>query len=290
MWASVASLSETNLFQRTVILVCSLVNVTACTTVQINPSYAVCLPTSLDVLTLPPDMNDVSLRRVFHDVDKTIAPDELQNDRQRIGEYLQSAVEQTFVGLGRAPITVTHLQAPAVTSSVMDTPLSSEDLSALQTSYPAENYLRLRITDFGETPRRWKNSYIAFEVVTTLAIAGAFYVHRITKPLAGAYLIEESVEEISEGYAGFWALNRLSQPVRIESDLIDGHTGKILLHMHHTGLAHWKWHNVWHMNATIRNDLELLSMQQALSAVMNDVVSFYLKSCPQSSIRFTTVT
>lgn len=50
-------------------------------------------------------------------------------------------------------------------------------------------------------------------------------------------MVEEGIEEYSEGYAGWWLLNRLSRPVRIEADLIDGKTGAVLWHDSDTGLA-----------------------------------------------------
>ncbi len=41
-----------------------------------------------------------------------------------------------------------------------------------------------------------------------------------TKAVAGAYLAQEAVEESAEAYAGFWALDVVSRPVRIEAELV----------------------------------------------------------------------
>ena len=99
-----------------------------------------------------------------------------------------------------------------------------------------------------------------------MAIAGGLYLHKFTRPLAGAYLLEEGIEEFSEGYAGFWALNRLSRPVRIEADLVDAQTGKVLWHNAHTGLAGWHWRNLRHMDEATRDQLLGASINKAVSA------------------------
>ena len=92
-------------------------------------------------------------------------------------------------------------------------------------------------------------------MVTTLAITGVLYAHVATRPLAGVYLVQESVEEFSEGYAGFWLLNRMSRPVRIEADLVDGKTGAVLWHDSETGLADRHWNHLWHMGDAARDSL-----------------------------------
>ena len=250
-----------------------------CAINQLTPSSATCLPSSLDVIASPPDMQDVSLRRVFHDGDKTVTTETLQADRQHINERLQPVVTQVLSSIHRSPEFITDVPVSEPSLTAMDSSISTENLLSMQNAHPAAAYLRLRITDFGETPRRWKTSYITFEVVTTLAIAGALYVHRVTRAVAGVYLLQESIEELSEGYAGFWALNRLSQPVRIEADLLDGKTGHLLLHIKHTGMATWQWRNVWHMDGAKREQLQNQSLQRAVSSVLNDVNNFYLKRC-----------
>jgi hypothetical protein len=255
-----------------------LIVLAGCTTPALNPSSVDCLPEHIDVLELLPDMKDAPLQRVFHNGDKTVTPDILDTDRKLINERLQSAIEHAFLSLKNHRVD-THSPTVETLFGKLGMPMNTESLSALQTRYPADQYLRLRVTDFGETPQRWKASYITFEVVTTLAIAGAFYVHRVTRPIAGAYLIEESIEELSEGYVGFWALNRLSRPVRIEADLIDGHSGNIIFHLTHTGMASWKRRHVWHMDAPTTEILENESLQEAVLAIVKDMTTFYMKDC-----------
>ena len=262
-----------------IVLISCAISLTGCTINQLKPSVATCLPARLNVIQLPSDVQDASVRRVFHDGDKTVTTKMLEEDRRQINDQLRLTAERVLSSIHHTTEFITDFPVSDMSLMTMGSPINQESLSAMLNNYPAEEYLRLCITDFGETPRRWKTSYITFEVVSTLAITGAFYVHRATRAIAGVYLLEESIEELSEGYAGFWALNRLSQPVRIEADLIDGRTGNILLHVKHTGMASWKWHNVWRMNDAERKVLENQSMERAVSSTLNDISNFYLKHC-----------
>lgn len=144
-------------------------------------------------------------------------------------------------------------------------------MANLQTSHPADIYLGWRVTDYGETPVSWRGTYVALEVVSTLAITGALYVHTNTRPLAGIYLLQESVEELSEGYVGFWALNRLSRPVRIEADLIDGRDGRVLWAGSETGLAHWHWRSLWRKGEAVRSELLDVSARKVTADLAADV-------------------
>jgi len=213
----------------------------------------------LEILELPPTVEDRSLRRVLHDGAHAEVTDvELAADRRRINQSLEATLQEIAPNIEIAPF--------VDPIAIIGRPLDSASLAILQSSRPADAYLRLSVTDYGETPRRWRGAYITFEVVTTLAITAALAVHKVTRPIAGVYLLEESIEEFSEGYAGFWALNRLSRPVRIDADVIDGHTGQVLWREAHTGLAPWRWRNVRHMNDTTRDELLATSMRKAVKA------------------------
>jgi hypothetical protein len=104
----------------------------------------------------------------------------------------------------------------------LGTPISQDVADYLQKTTGADALLRFAITDYGLTPRSWRNGYIAFEVVTTLAIAAVIaYSNSIAaKAAAGTYLAQEAVEETATAYAGFWALDVVCRPVRIEAELI----------------------------------------------------------------------
>lgn len=150
-------------------------------------------------------------------------------------------------------------------------PLDAAGLAALRAAHPADAYLRIQVTDYGQTPKSWKSAYVTFEVVSTLAIGGLLYVHSSTRPVAALYLVQEGVEEYSEGYAGWWLLNRLSRPVRVDADLIDGRTGAVLWRADATGMARWRWAHLWHMDDTARDDLLNISLDRAVTGLVTDV-------------------
>jgi hypothetical protein len=201
--------------------------------------------------------------------------------RQRIEQGLDADLRAAFLSAAGTPahIDITAFDRPGMT---IGRPLESAALIELRSLQPADVYLRVRVTDYGETPRRWEAAYIGFEVVSTVAIAGALYVHKATRPLAAAYLGEETVEEVSEGYAGFWALNRLSRPVRIEADVVDGQSGQVLWHAAHTGLSRWQWRNVPHMNDAARDTLLDTSMRKAVEKLAEGLKKFELAAAPPS--------
>lgn len=101
-----------------------------------------------------------------------------------------------------------------------DAAITAEAAQRLHAASGADYLLRFRVTDYGLTPRAWRNAYIAFEVISTLAIAAVAYSYPKTRAIAGIYLVEEGIEETVEGYAGFWALDEVSRPVRIEGELV----------------------------------------------------------------------
>jgi len=84
-------------------------------------------------------------------------------------------------------------------------------------------------------------------VVSTLAVAGVIaFVGNITtaKAAGGAYLLEEGTEEFLEGYAGFWALDKLCRPVRIQAELIRLNPVTMLWTASDTGFAINSWHDL----------------------------------------------
>lgn len=115
--------------------------------------------------------------------------------------------------------------------------LSRDEANRIAADTGADAVLRFCMTDYGVTPRAWRDAYIAFEVTSTLAIAGAiaYSGSAVAGTAAGAYLAQETVEETAEAYAGFWGLNVVSRPVRMTAELVrldpvatvweDGRTG-----------------------------------------------------------------
>lgn len=102
------------------------------------------------------------------------------------------------------------------------TVISQDEADRIQTATGTDALLRFGITDYGLTPRSWEKGYITFEVTSTLALAAviAYPGSTVAKAAAGAYLAQEAVEETASAYAGFWALDVVYRPVRIEAELI----------------------------------------------------------------------
>lgn len=115
--------------------------------------------------------------------------------------------------------------------------VSPELARRLRSASGDDDLLRFRITDYGITPKAWLGAYVTFEVVSTLAIFGIAYAYPKTRAIAGVYLVEETAEELLEGYAGFWALNEVCRPVRIEAEWVSLHSGAVVWKGSATGLS-----------------------------------------------------
>lgn len=237
-------------------------------------------PEHLVVLELPATPGPGSLGRVLHAKHASLVASTLSTDRERIRQALDTELRRSLPSSTCPPTHIDFVPLDEPKASAIGRPLDAATLAGLQASLPADSYLRVRVTDYGETPRRWEAAYIGFEVVSTLAIAAALYVHRLTRPVAAAYLAEESIEEISEGYAGFWTLNRLSRPVRIEADWIAGRSGEVLWSDAHTGLAAWRWKNLRHVDDATRDVLLDASTRKAVEALARSLEQHGSGSCP----------
>ena len=103
----------------------------------------------------------------------------------------------------------------------------------------ADALFKFQITDYGLTPQSWRTGYITFEVTTTLALAAviAYSGSTVAKAAAGAYLVQEGIEETAETYAGFWALDVACRPVRIEAQLVSLNPVKTVWSTSDTGLS-----------------------------------------------------
>ena len=116
------------------------------------------------------------------------------------------------------------------------------DADLLRKETGADAQLRFRITDYGLTPKAWRNGYITFEVTSTLAIAGiiAYSGSTAARAAAGGYLAQETLEETTEAYAGFWALDVTTRPVRLEAELIRLNPVEVIWKDVDTGLSKFR--------------------------------------------------
>ena len=141
-------------------------------------------------------------------------------------EYAQASMEEA---LGKQA--VLDLVAPAAEASQaidmigkkkFGSAITQDEANRLRATTGADALLRFGITDYGLTPKSWRKGYITFEVISTMGIGAAiaYSGSAVAKAAAGAYLAQEAAEETVEAYAGFWALDVVSRPVRIEAALV----------------------------------------------------------------------
>lgn len=185
-------------------------------------------PLKLLVMPSPMTINRAHLQ-------KLLAPDikeKLSVSEQPLAQGVQQAQAYAWKAMNSALAAQTAFKVvspPVADSQLFDeiqahdfrTKLSKSEADRLRSATGADALLRFRVTDYGYTPRSWRTAYITFEVTTTLAIAAAiaYSGSTVAGGAAGAYLLQETAEETAEGYAGFWALNEVSRPVRIEAEL-----------------------------------------------------------------------
>ncbi len=200
------------------------------------------LPLCVVLIESQNSVNPAALRSVF-------APD-MPEDSDNASELVKSGIAEaenrtmTEMQNALANVGVRVLSSETIGRSVNESKeqqftkeLSIDQAKKLMLDSGADALLRFRITDYGLTPRAWRKWVIRFEVVSTVGIAAIAYSVPKTRPLAGAYLVTEAVEETAEAYTGFWALDKLCRPVRIEAELFDLHTGENVWSDSNTGLA-----------------------------------------------------
>jgi len=153
-----------------------------------------------------------------------------------------------------------------------ENPITQNEADWLRASTGADAILRFGITDYGLTPKIWRNGYITFEVTSTLAIAGvlAYAGTAAAKAAAGAYLVQEGVEESAESYAGFWALDVVSRPVRIEAELVGLNPVATIWEYNDTGLSDVRLTRLTRMVNSMERSKQL---DQSTNYAVRDVVS-----------------
>ena len=191
-------------------------------------------------------------------------PKDSPESRQAIKNAVDNAEVRALAEMQKALGTQTEIEIAnsEVVSRVInelqinnaDTVITGEIAEQLHAASDADVLLRFRVTDYGVTPKSWRNAVIVFEVTSTLGIAAIAYAYPATRPIAGIYLIEEGIEETVEAYAGFWALDEVSRPVRIEAELITLDTGT----------------QVWKSSATGLSDVGLTRLVRKVSAAERD--------------------
>jgi len=217
-------------------------------------------PQKAVLVQTPMVMDDAAFNKLF----ATDLPKDSPESRQAIKNAVDNAEVRAFAEMQKAFETQTEITMDnsEVVSRVInelqinnaDTVITREIAERLHAASDADVLVRFRVTDFGVTPKSWRNAVIIFEVTSTLGIAALAYAYPATRPIAGIYLVEEGIEETLEAYAGFWALNEVSRPVRIEAELITLNTGT----------------QAWKSSATGLSDLGLTRLVRKVSAAERD--------------------
>jgi hypothetical protein len=237
------------------------------------------VPIKILVMQSPITIHPDSLQNVF-------APEvkpELSVSDESISQGVKHAQEHAMAAMGSA--LAKESKVKVVTQPVEDKQLidkiqsyglkgiiTQDDADHLQAATGADALLRFGITDYGLTPQSWRNGFIAFEVTTTLAVAAVIaYSNSVAaKSVAGVYLVQEAIEETATGYAGFWALDEVCRPVRVEAELIRLHPVTTLWKASDTGLSDVSLSRLFRKVGVDERDKQL---DQATDYSVKDVVS-----------------
>ena len=220
-----------------------------------NPSTG---PLRLILIESPNNVDPAALPGIF----APDLPEDSGEARALVGSGVKKAEARAMAEMQNALVNngMKVLGSEAIERSVSDLKLNEaqkmnyEQANELRSASGADGLLRFRITDYGQTPRAWRKSVIAFEIVSTVGIAAVAYAAPATRAIAGTYLVTEAVEETVEAYTGFWALDKLCRPVRIEAELVDLRSGETVWDDSSTGLANIHLIQlVTHVDAATRN-------------------------------------
>jgi hypothetical protein len=226
-----------------------------CASMQPTGSYpgaALARPHRIVVVELPMLKDETRLHEQF----APKLPADSAESRQAIDDAVREAEARALVAMRSA-----LARQPGITVADGESTSGGNEL------------LRFRITDYGTTPKAWRSGYIAFEVTSTLAIAAIAYSYPATRAIAGVYLVEEGIEETVEGYAGFWALDEMTRPVRVEAELFSLETGAALWKDGATGFSDVvPGRLVRKVNAVEQDAQRARSIDEAAGKIAADVV------------------
>ena len=166
---------------------------------------------------------------------------------------------------------------------VPDKPLSQPDADAISQATGADALLRFRITDYGLMPKSWRDGYVAFEVTSTLAIAGiiAYTGTTAAHAAAGGYLAQETIEETTEAYAGLWGLDVVCRPVRLEAELVKLQPLKTIWTTEETGFSDIRLSRLTRTVAASERNSQL---DQSTHRAIDDVAADLLKAVSRRTL------
>ena len=239
------------------------------------------LPIKIMVVQAPVNIEHDRLKSVFYPDSKaelSVPEETISTGLKHAQEYASAAMESA---LSKQP-KLLIVTAPPEENKFLDkiknddyeSTITQEEADLLQKNTGAHALLKYRITDYGLTPKSWRNGYITFEVTTTPALAAviAYTESTVAKAAAAAYLVQESIEETASAYAGFWALDVTCRPVRIEAKLIRLNPLTTLWQSHDTGLSDVRLSRLTRKIAPDERDKQL---DQATGYAVKDVVAIF---------------
>ncbi|MHB8481304.1 MAG: hypothetical protein ACYDBV_01000 [Nitrospiria bacterium] len=191
-------------------------------------------PLKIAIVQVPTDARIEKLKSISSEA----PPKEKELEQAAINEKLRQAqnhAEAVFTDqLAKKPGLIV-LQDTAVSESSRSLNLANNDeklsldvLKEFKKSTQADGVLRFRITDYGATPQKYlKWVYIGTGIwIATIVTLAA--TNPETRPYIGAYLGTEALQEGAELFLGISLFDWWYKPVRIEAELIDTNTGRIL--------------------------------------------------------------
>lgn len=218
---------------------------TAPTTHLARTAAALHFPLRVVTLEAPMAVDAGRLQEVFAPGAKQPLADDdprLVQARQR-GEARAAAAMAAALG-GEPNVVVivpAEEQSPldALRSRALASAITPDEAMRLHAATGADVLLRYGITDYGLTPAAWRHGYIAFEVVTTVALAAviAYSGSRAAQAAATLYLAQETAEESAEAYATFQAFDEVCRPVRMEAQLLALQPPALLWQAGDTGIS-----------------------------------------------------
>lgn len=200
----------------------------------------------------------------------------ISSGEQHAQEYALTAIQSDLENQASlevvAPAAKDHALVDKIREENQASAMTQDEADRLRAATGADALLRFGITDYGLTPKTWRSGYITFEVTSTLALAAliASPGTAVAKAAAGTYLTEEAVEETAEGYAGFWALDVVYRPVRIEAELIRLNPVGTVWEYDDTGLSGRKLARLTSKVSPAERDRQL---DQATDDAVKDIVS-----------------
>jgi hypothetical protein len=251
-----------------------------CATIQkyrLPAEGMVAYPKKVILVEMPMLVDERALNKLF----TPDFPQESAESRQAVETAVRNAHARALAAMPvalkeQAPIEVDDREAVsrAVDELHINGPdaVTREAAGQLRAVSEADALLRFRITDYGITPKSWRKGVITFEVLSTLGIAALAYAYPRTRALAGAYLVEESIEETAWAYGGFWTLDEVCRPVRIEAELIDLKTGTQVWNGSATGLSDVRLSRVFRKVGKAERDAQLnTALDEAVEKIAADL-------------------